>query len=205
MKTLFNKSKVKWQKSKDKLILIYFLVFIYAFPTSIAQIYSEADIEICDQKFQLSVKEDLKDKPINDVLVDIGKSFIGTDYLAYGLEADGDEQLVVNLTGLDCTTFTENSLALARCVKKDETSFDDYLEELQFIRYRNGIIDGYPSRLHYFSDWITNNTSKGVVQDETKKLGGIPIKFKLDFMSTHPESYEQLKENPELIPIIKNY
>ena len=203
MKTLFNKSKVKWQKSKGKLILIYFLVFINAFSSSIAQIYSEADIEICNQKFQLSVKKDLKDKPINDVVVEIGKSFIGTDYLAHGLEADGDEQLVVNLTGLDCTTFTENTLAIARCVKKDETSFDDYLEELQFIRYRNGIIDGYPSRLHYFSDWITNNTSKGVVQDETKKLGGLPIKFKLDFMSTHPESYEQLKENPELIPIIK--
>ncbi len=70
------------------------------------------------------------------------------------LEKDGDEQLVINLTGLDCTTFLENSLALARCIKKGTTSFEDYLEELQFIRYRDGVIDGYTSRLHYFSDWI---------------------------------------------------
>ena len=168
-----------------------------------AQVYSEADVEVCNQKFQLAVKEDLKDEPISDVIVELGESFLGTDYLAHALEEHGDEQLVINLTGLDCTTFTENALALSRCVKKNTTSFDDYLEELQFIRYRNGIIDGYPSRLHYFSDWITNNISKGVVEDETEKLGGVPIKFQLNFMSTHPESYKQLEENPALIPIIK--
>ena len=167
-----------------------------------AQIYSEEDQIICENKFQISVKEDLKDKPINDAMVEIGKSFIGTEYLAHGLEADGDEQLVVNLTGLDCTTLVENTLAFSRCVKMGTTSFEDYLGELQFIRYRDGVIDGYPSRLHYFSDWITNNVNKDVVEDLTKKLGGEPIKFKLDFISTHPESYVQLEENPALIPVI---
>lgn len=184
------------------LIIISSIIFI-SLTECRSQVYSETDVEICNQKFQLAVKEDLKDKPINDVIVEIGESFIGTNYLAHGLESDGDEQLVINLTGLDCTTFTENALALSRCVKKNATSFDDYLEELQFIRYRQGIIDGYPSRLHYFSDWITDNVSKGVVEDETEKLGGVAIKFDLNFMSTHPESYKQLKENPELIPIIK--
>lgn len=184
------------------LIIISSIIFI-SLTECHSQVYSETDVEICNQKFQLSVKEDLKEKPINDVVVKIGESFLGTDYLAHALEEDSDEQLVINLTGLDCTTFTENSLALARCVKKNKTSFDDYLEQLQYIRYREGIIDGYPSRLHYFSDWITDNVSKGVVEDETEKLGGIPIKFKLDFMSSHPESYKQLEENPELIPLIK--
>jgi hypothetical protein len=32
---------------------------------------------------------------------------------------------------------------------------------------------------------------------------GEPIKFDLDYMSTHPDSYKQLDENPDLIPIIK--
>ena len=168
-----------------------------------AQVYSEQDVEICNQKFQISVNEDLKDKPINEVFVEIGESFIGTNYLAKGLEVDGDEQLVINLTGLDCTTLVENTLALSRCVKMGTTSFYEYLAELQYIRYRDGIVDGYPSRLHYFSDWITDNVAKGVVADETKELGGVPIQFNLNFMSTHPDSYKQLDENPDLIPIIE--
>jgi len=168
-----------------------------------AQIYSEEDIEICDKKFQIAVKADLKDKPISDVVVEIGESFIGTEYHAKGLEEDGDEQLVINLSGLDCTTLVENTIALARCVKKGTTAFDNYLEELQYIRYRGGVIDGYNSRLHYFSDWITNNVGKGVVEDETMKLGGVPIKFNLDYMSTHPDDYPQLDENPELVTIIQ--
>jgi len=183
-------------------IILTLLIFYFSFQP-VAQVFTEEDVEICNQKFQISVKEDLNEKSISDVVIEIGESFIGTKYLAHALEEDGDEQLVINLTGLDCTTLVENSLALARCVKKNTTSFDDYQEELQFIRYRAGIIDGYPSRLHYFSDWITDNVSKGVVEDETEKLGGIPIKFELNFMSTHPKSYNQLEENPALIPIIK--
>ena len=168
-----------------------------------AQVFSEKDVEICNSKFDLAVDEKLAEKPIGDVIAEIGKSFIGTDYLAHGLEKDGDEQLVINLTGLDCTTFLENSLVLARCIKKGKTTFKDYENELQFVRYRDGKIDKYPSRLHYFSDWIYDNVKKGVIKDVTEEIGGEKIKFKIDFMSTHPESYKQLEENPEFIPIIK--
>ena len=193
-------------KMVDEKIYSTLIILLFLLPSHnklTAQIYSEEDVKICNSKFKFSVSEDLKDKPISEVVVEIGKSFIGTEYLARGLETDGDEQLVINLSGLDCTTFLENSLALARCIKKNDTTFDDYLKELQYIRYRNGVIDGYPSRLHYFSDLITNNISKGIVADETKAIGGIPVQFKLNFMSTHPDSYQQLKENPDLIPTIQ--
>lgn len=180
-----------------------FLLVIFSISFSYSQLFSEVDVEKCDSIFQISVDKNLSQKPINEVLVEIGKSFIGTEYLAHGLETDGDEQLVINLLGLDCTTFVENVLALSRCVKEKQTSFEDYLEELQFIRYRDGIINGYPSRLHYFSDWIYNNVSKGIVEDITEQIGGTAIQFKLNFMSTHPESYKQLNENPDLIPQIK--
>lgn len=180
-----------------------FLLVIFSISFSYSQLFSEVDVEKCDSIFQISVDKNLSQKPINEVLVEIGKSFIGTDYLAHGLETDGDEQLVINLFGLDCTTFVENVLALSRCVKEKQTSFEDYSEELQFIRYRDGIINGYPSRLHYFSDWIYNNVSKGIVEDITEQIGGTAIQFKLNFMSTHPESYKQLNENPDLIPQIK--
>ncbi|GJQ42233.1 MAG: DUF1460 domain-containing protein [Ignavibacteriota bacterium] len=180
-----------------------FLLVIFSISFSYSQLFSEVDVEKCDSIFQISVDKNLSQKPINEVLVEIGKSFIGTEYLAHGLETDGDEQLVINLLGLDCTTFVENVLALSRCVKEKQTSFEDYSEELQFIRYRDGIINGYPSRLHYFSDWIYNNVSKGIVEDITEQIVGKAIQFKLNFMSTHPESYKQLNENPDLIPQIK--
>lgn len=183
--------------------ILTFLLVIFSISFSYSQLFSEVDVEKCDSIFQISVDKNLSQKPINEVLVEIGKSFIGTDYLAHSLEKDGDEQLVINLFGLDCTTFVENVLALSRCVKEKQTSFEDYLEELQFIRYRDGIINGYPSRLHYFSDWIYNNVSKGIVEDITEQIGGTAIQFKLNFMSTHPESYKQLNENPDLIPQIK--
>jgi hypothetical protein len=185
----------------SKVILLLLVILINSKLT--AQIFTEQDVEVCNSKFQLAVNKNLAEKPIADIIVEIGKSFIGTDYRAHGLEKDGDEELVINLTGLDCTTFLENTLVLSRCIKKEKTSFEDYQKELQLIRYRDGVIDEYPSRLHYFSDWIYDNEKKGIVKDVTKEIGGKKIKFKLDFMSTHPESYKQLKENSDFIPIIK--
>ncbi|MEJ2494718.1 MAG: DUF1460 domain-containing protein [Ignavibacteriaceae bacterium] len=168
-----------------------------------AQIFSDKDVEICKSKFELAVSESLSTQPIGKVIVEIGKSFIGTDYEAHAIEKEGEEQLVINLTGLDCTTFLENVLVFARCIKKGKTSFEDYEKELTFIRYRNGIINKYPSRLHYFTDWIYNNVKKGVVKDVTKDIGGERLRLDLFFMSSHLEYYRQLKENPEFVPIIK--
>lgn len=181
----------------------FIFLFLCFKSTLIAQVYDEKDVEICQSKFQLAIKQNLTEKPIGDVIAEIGKSFIGTDYLAHSLETDGDEQLGINLTGLDCNTFLENSLVLARCVKEEDTSFKNYQNELQFIRYRGGVIDGYPSRLHYFSDWIYDNVAKGIIEDVSKEIGGKKIKFKLNFMSTHPESYKQLKQNQHFIPLIE--
>jgi hypothetical protein len=182
--------------------LSLFLVFLFSSILP-AQVFSESDVEICNAKFQLVVEKNLAEKSISDIIVEVGKSFIGTNYLSLGLEKDGDEQLVINLTGLDCTTFLENSLVLARCIKKQKTTFEDYMNELQLIRYRDGVIDKYPSRLHYFSDWIYDNVKKGIIKDVTKEIGGEKIKFEINFMSTHPESYKHLQENPDFIPVIK--
>jgi len=182
-------------------------LFIFAFAALLssslfAQIYSDKDVEVCKTKFTLAVDSKLSGEPINNVITSIGRSFLGTEYIAHTLEKKGNEQLVINLTGLDCTTFLETSLTFARCIKLGKTSFEDYQKQLTFIRYRDGKLDGYPSRLHYFSDWIFNNAQKGIVKDVTKKIGGEKIVFNLSFMSMHPESYQMLKEEPKFIPMI---
>jgi len=181
-----------------KIIFIALSFFI----TISAQVYSDKDVEICNSKFELAVDKKLSDKPINEIISTIGRSFLETEYEAFSLEQDGEEQLVIHLSGLDCTTFLENTLTLSRCVKKQKTSFDDYQKELTFIRYRDGKINQYPSRLHYFSDWIFNNTKKGIVKDVTKEIGGEPIQFNVFFMSKNPDKYKHLTKTPSFIPII---
>jgi len=181
---------------KTLIMVLFTFVFIHA------QIVTDEDKQICNSKFELAVNENLSAKPIGDVLTEIGKSFLGLNYEAFTLEKGEKETLVVHLTGLDCTTFLENCVVFSRCIKEGKTTFKDYAKELEFVRYRNGKMGEYPSRLHYFSDWIFNNTKKNIVKDVTKSIGGEPIQFKVGYMTKHPESYRQLKENEKFIPIV---
>lgn len=160
------------------------------------------DATLCSKKFEIAVSMNLQKKPIGEVVVEIGKTFLGTEYVANTLEQPGEERLVVNMRGLDCVSFYENALVLARCIKKNKTTFDNYKAELQFIRYRGGKIDGYPSRLHYTSDYMFDNEKKKVWKLMAKELGGVPFTKKVGFMSTHPDSYRQIKENPAFEKVI---
>ena len=157
---------------------------------------------ICKKKFDFALSLKLAEKPINEVIIEIAKSFLGVHYATNTIEAPGEERLIVNLQTLDCVTFYENSLVLARCIKKNTMTFEDYKKELQFVRYRGGIIDKYPSRLHYTSDYIFDNEKKYVLKNITKEIGGVPYKKKINFMSTHTDSYLQLRENPEFVKMI---
>ena len=181
-----------------KIILLIFFISCF----NKAQIYSDKDVEICNSKFDFAVEKNFSEKPIGDVIAEIGKSFLGTDYEAFAIEKEGEERLVINLTGLDCTTFLENAVVFSRLIKKGKSSFKDYQDELVYLRYRDGIINQYPSRLHYFLDWIYNNVKKGIVEDVTKDIGGEIISFNVSYMSTHPETYLHLKGNPSFIPVI---
>ncbi|HKJ78504.1 MAG TPA: N-acetylmuramoyl-L-alanine amidase-like domain-containing protein [Prolixibacteraceae bacterium] len=140
----------------------------------------------------------LKDSPTPALLKKAGEFFRETPYVAHTLEADR-EQLIINLRELDCTTYAENCLALANTVKNDNPSLEKFANELQRVRYRNGQLNGYPSRLHYFSDWISENEKKGLVKDVSKEIANTPYPKTVNFMSTHPESYKQLKNSSELV------
>lgn len=165
--------------------------------------YTQKDVDVCNSKFRLAVDSSLAHLPINEIIVEIGKSFLGLDYAANTLEKGESEHLVVHLTGLDCYTFLESSLVFARCIKAGKTTFNDYLKELENIRYRSGKIEKYPSRLHYFSDWIFDMNKRGIAKDVTEELGGVPYDKKINFMSSHISSYKQLKSNPEFVSEIK--
>ena len=167
------------------------------------QFLAEDEASICTKKFELAVSLNLQKLPIGDAVVGIGRTFLGTEYVANVLEVPGEERLVVNNSGLDSVTFYENALVLARCMKKNKMTFDDYKNELQFIRYRGGVINQYPSRLHYTSDYMFDNEKKGIWKNVTKEIGGVRYNKTINFMSTHPDSYRQIKGNPGFLKTIQ--
>lgn len=143
------------------------------------------------------------DKLCSDILMDeTAKFFLGVPYVGKTLEYE-PERLIVNLREMDCMTFVENVLALAEASASGTPSWQTYLEKLQQIRYRDGKIEDYTSRLHYTSDWIYENEKKGLIADITKEIGGVPLAMDISFVSTHPESYMQMQSHPEYIAVME--
>ena len=136
--------------------------------------------------------------PMNELMIQTALFFEATPYVAATLEKE-PEGLVINLRELDCTTFMETVLALCRTLKGGQYTFEAYCDQLQYLRYRNGTITDYTDRLHYMADWFYENEQKGIVKDLAQALGGDTLSLNLSFISTHPDSYKQLKGHPELV------
>lgn len=181
------------------------------------------DWEIAREHFAWAVAQPPGGLPrFGDLLARIGERFVGTPYQPHTLELAGPERLVINLEALDCVTFVENVLVLARlawsamsgsaatagsdpAVSRRAGLLDDpdrfqaaYRDELTRIRYRGGDLDGYASRLHYFSEWISDNEATGLVDAISRDLGGVADPSPVDFMSTHPDAYRQMAD-PEVL------
>ena len=162
-----------------------------------------------------------------DLVARIGERFVGTPYEPHTLELPGPERLVINLEALDCVTLVENVLVLARlawspppgatdppgvgnAASRRTALLDDpdrfqaaYRDELTRLRYRDGLLDGYASRLHYFSEWIADNEASGLVDAISRDLGGVADPSPTDFMSTHPGEYRQLADSGVLAEIAR--
>jgi hypothetical protein len=166
-------------------------------------VYTERDVEIFRDVMERAAAERLDTLPIGEIIVRVGRRFVGEPYTPQTLEIPGPERVVVNLREFDCVTYVESVLALARLIRERRAGFAAYTEELRRIRYREGTLDDYPSRLHYFSDWIADNERKGLVRDVTAELGGQPVTEPIDFMSRNAGSYPKLVEQPGLVDRIR--
>ena len=133
------------------------------------------------------------------------RQFIGRPYVAHTLEVGDTETLVVNTRQLDCTTLVENVVALTLCAYRNLYTYRDYLNTLVAMRYHSGRIDGYPSRIHYFTDWIVENTQAGIVSEVQAPNPPFTAlqTVKVDYMSQHPQAYKALKAHPEFLPRIR--
>ena len=147
----------------------------------------------------------LHDAPKDAGTLWFARQFLGRPYVAHTLEVNDDEQLVVNTRQLDCTTLVETVAALTLCHQNGLRQWQDYLKMLETLRYRQGVRDGYPSRLHYFSDWIEDKARMQLVEEIGEPIPPFTRNQQVcvSYMSTHPEAYKALKAHPELVPVIR--
>lgn len=152
----------------------------------------EQDRAVFATTIDRALQEGLDTVPIGDRIVAIGRWFVGADYVPGTLEV-APERLVINLEQFDCVTYVESMLAIARVLDQPEPTFDAFARELQTIRYRNGTMSDYASRLHYFSEWLSDNEQLGIVRNITQELGGVVLDEPIDFMSSNRAQYRALE------------
>ncbi|MER3432195.1 MAG: DUF1460 domain-containing protein [Leptolyngbya sp. ERB_1_1] len=139
-----------------------------------------------------AIKQNWHDRSLGEITQAIAEQFLGTPYAEGLLDRSSNETLFTSLREFDCILFVETVLAMARGIVANDYSADTFTRNLQQQRYENGEINGYCSRLHYFSYWIEENQRRGIVKDITKDLGGISLNKPLNFMSANWKNYPQL-------------
>ncbi len=134
-----------------------------------------------------------------NVMLSNGIKYVDVPYVAHTLEVDGPEELIINCDEVDCTTLVEYVLAESLTPKLPDGDISEsaFADHLQQIRYRNGKIDGYTSRLHYIADWVNNGVRNGFLKDVTADYSSSTMKLSLSYMSTHPQQYQQLANSQE--------
>jgi Protein of unknown function (DUF1460) len=198
----------KWLTDSVKRILKSAL-YAVLFMTSLLSFNSNAQTLSDDSIFVAKIKQAKAERidtlPIGERVAAMGKLFLGTPYVAHTLDSDATkEQVVVDLRGFDCVTFYENMLAFARIIKKyPSPTMENLREELRLLRYRDGKIDGFHSRLNYTIDYFRNNEKKDVLANVTDGIGTWPKGVwylnhdirTINFMTSHRSSYKQLAKS----------
>lgn len=140
-------------------------------------------------------------RTLTETTTTIGRQFVGYPYVPHTLDVNPAEQLVVDLTQFDCTTYVETVLALSlawqeNAGRPDPTLFEQtFRKYLTKLRYRDGRINGYGSRLHYFSDWLRDNERKGLLTDITGQLPGTIVVAKpVSYMTASTYKYPHLND-----------
>jgi Protein of unknown function (DUF1460) len=134
---------------------------------------------------------------ISESIINNAKKLLGKQYQGGTLEGAETESLKYSADTFDCVTFVEYVLASSIYETNDiqNKNFEDILRQL---RYRHGRIDGYGSRLHYFSEWIIENEKNGFIQNITPKTSSLPYKKTIRFMTSNAPKYPPLADKKEL-------
>lgn len=173
----------------NKQLFIFILVSLFANPA----FSINHDSLFVDSIIENSAKADIKSDA--DRIMFFAKSMIGIPYCGGTLDVNENESLVVRTDSVDCTTYVETILAMYLASKAEDDEYSDFKEALTRIRYRDGVIKGYSSRLHYFSDWVADNEKKGILYEVTSRSNHSQRHFSINYMTKHSGLYRRLKED----------
>ena len=171
----------------NKQLFIFILVSLFVNPA----FSINHDSLFVDSIIENSAKADIKSDA--DRIMFFAKSMIGIPYCGGTLDVNENESLVVRTDSVDCTTYVETVLAMYLASKIEYGGYNDFKKALTKIRYRDGVIKGYSSRLHYFSDWVTDNEKKGILYEVTSRSNHSQRHFSINYMTKHSVLYRHLK------------
>lgn len=187
-----------------RLLLYTILLFLVPLPGCQATRVSSADQKVLENFWKYAGKHQLATLPVNERVPLIARFFLGTPYESNTLNVHREELPVINLRALDCVTFVENVLALAFLEQYNRQATDAFVRNIVRLRYRNGEITDYSSRLHYSTDWLHEMQKAEWVTDLTQFAGGIVYDKQVSFMSDHRNKYPQLAQDNALLEKIRH-
>ena len=161
-----------------------------------------------DSKFHAIVakaeRENWRNLPLGERTIRVARELVGTPYVNYTLEVDDrTESPVANLKGMDCWTYYENSLALARMLRYKPAPYkpQDLLHMVEIERYRGGVCTGnYLSRMHHLEEVFHDNQRRGYATNITSRIPGAQkIRREIKEMTVQWKAYRYLRSNPSLI------
>lgn len=193
--SIFNVRYTSCKQNVFSILILLTLIFFKGHISAQTVDYQRADSQKVLALFQKA--KGLKDKSMPSYMLFFARQLKGISYVAKTLEKNKEEKLVVNLRGLDCTTYVETVLALSRSMKQNKPTFANYCYNLRMIRYKDGIVS-YPTRQHYFTYWIQQKSKAGIVKDiqsPNPPFSAIQT-VKADYMTNHLSQYPMLKGKP---------
>lgn len=149
-------------------------------------------------------RENWRALPLGARTIKVARELVGTPYKNFTLEVDDRiESPVVNLAAMDCWTYYENALAIARMLRYKPAPYkpEDMLHMIELERYRGGrCTGGYLSRMHHLEEVFNDNQRRGFATNITSRLPGAErINRTIREMTVQWQSYRYLRCNPSLL------
>lgn len=158
--------------------------------------FSPIDKQIFEEKIEYLLP--YKNSSMPTLVTEVALSFLGTPYTAGTLEQI-PETLTINLHETDCILFVESCIAMALTIKQSTNpEFEEYCTQVRKMRYRDGIVEGYESRIHYTSEWLIQNEKNNILVELSSRYGE-RFDQHFSYMSTHPQSYKQLRDSDDMV------
>ncbi len=166
-------------------------------------------VDVFQKVVARAISENWAALPMGARVAQFGQALRGIRYVGWTLEIDDHtESPSANFNGLDCWTFFEIALGLARMISKRQRSYapSDLLRQIEWTRYRGGRCRGhYLDRIHYLDEWFTDNDARGNIRTITREIGpAVRLTGRSnDEMSLNPKLYRYLRADPTLVPALR--